>query len=123
MLEMVPVREQAAKPKLAQVMEVQEAVREGSVKVIGVEQGSCFHASVLFAVMYARAGKVFISGKINEDIIDVIRGLDKFDVSEDEIEDVVDSINSGKLFTIRLMRIEDTLREFILQRILIEVAA
>ena len=94
-----------------------QAIEDNNLKIFGAARTSALHAVLMFGVYYALADNVFSEGKVADEVIDTLRSLGLSDAQ-------LRKIRSGKLFfTIRLIRISDTLREFQNRRLTIDIAA
>jgi MoxR-like ATPase len=103
--------------------DVRDAVKTGHTKIIGLSDGNSLHAGLLFAVMYAKAGELYIDGRLSDDIVNVIRSLSRIGLTESEVERAIDMVREGEIFIIKIIRISETLAEFQNRRILIDTAA
>jgi len=101
------------------------AKKKLGIKSVIVDSHSAFHAVLIFAVLYARAGPVFENKRLNPEVRALIwHFLKQIDGYKDkDILDVISQITKNGFFSIKLIRIEDTLNEFQKRRIYISTAA
>lgn len=97
---------------------IESCITEKGLKIFGVANEGSLHSVLLFGLFYGLTDEVIVNNRLSDTILEALKllGMDPGEIGKIKSEGVL-------FFTVKLIRIADTLKEFQNRKITIDVAA